>query len=433
MTAAAAPTALAPTGALPPAPTRRPRVLLMQDGARLHYGVARALQRAGMLERMVTDWYVRPGSAEGLVAGWVERLSPNLGRKMAGRRCGELDPRLIRSRPWATLWERLNRRRFRLSGRYFQWVAARQAEWLAQTGFGRADVLAGFVRSLHPRLLDAAADAGLAVTADQMIAPAAEEIRQLRLQLTRWPGWAEGGAAELDDHALAVDLERRTWARADRLTCASDYVRDGLIAEGVPADRIAVLPYPFEPDPAPAVPPAARRGGPPVVGFVGSVDLRKGAPYFAEAAARLRGRARFVMVGPVRLSETGRRRLAEAGVEAVGPVPRSQVAERLAGFDVFFFPSTCEGSAGVLMEAMAAGLPVVTSPNSGTVARDGLDGFVLPYDDAAGQAERLGGLLDDASRRAAMGGSAAGRAREFSVDAYAAGLARVVREAAAGR
>ena len=409
-----------------------PRVLLVQDGARLHYGVALALQRAGMLQRMVTDWYVRPGSTEECVSQWVERLRPDLGRKMAGRRCGELDPRLIRSRPWATLWERANRRRFRLSGRFFQWVAARQAGWIERTGFGACNVLVGFVRSLHPRLLDAARAAGLAVVADQMIAPAAEELREFRRQVARWPQWVEGDSDTADDIALAVDVEHQTWARSDRLTCASAYVRDGLVAEGVPADRIAVLPYPFESETATAVGPA-RRGAVAVVGFVGSVDLRKGAPYFAEAAGRLRGQARFVMVGPVRVSEFGRRRLAESGVELAGPVPRSDVAARLAGFDVFYFPSTCEGSAGVLMEAMAAGLPVVTSPNSGTVARDGRDGFVVAYDDTDAAVERITRLVRDPELRSEMGRSAAARAGGFSVDAYGAGLAQVVQEAASAR
>jgi len=78
------------------------------------------------------------------------------------------------------------------------------------------------------------------------------------------------------------------------------------------------------------------------------------------------------MVGPVHLRADVVARYRDV-VQVVGPVPRAEVAGWLNRFDMLLFPTTCEGSAGSLMEAMAGGLPVVTSPNSGTVARDGVE------------------------------------------------------------
>src|SRR5207244_4141684 len=71
-------------------------------------------------------------------------------------------------------------------------------------------------------------------------APAAVERAEAAEQRRRWPGW-EAAAADL---ATAEDVEQQTWAAADRLTCASDYVRDGLVAQGVEAAKVHVIPYP---------------------------------------------------------------------------------------------------------------------------------------------------------------------------------------------
>jgi len=84
-----------------------------------------------------------------------------------------------------------------------------------------------------------------------------------------------------------------------------------------------------------------------LVGFVGAVGLRKGAPYFLEVARRSRGSTvRFVMVGPVQLPEAAIKRMSES-VELVGRVPRNQAVAWLLKFDMLLFPSTCEGSAAV--------------------------------------------------------------------------------------
>ena len=112
------------------------------------------------------------------------------------------------------------------------------------------------------------------------------------------------------------------------------------------------------------------------VGFVGSVGLRKGAPYFFEVAKRLASeRVRFVMVGPILLDKQIINRY-KGPVEIIGPVPWLDVGRWLERFDIFYFPSTCEGSAGAVNEAMASALPVVTTPNSGSTVRDGVEGYL---------------------------------------------------------
>jgi glycosyltransferase involved in cell wall biosynthesis len=86
--------------------------------------------------------------------------------------------------------------------------------------------------------------------------------------------------------------------------------------------------------------------------------------------------------------------------------------------DVFVLPSLCEGSATVCYEALASGLPVITTPNAGSVVRDGIDGFIVPIRDAEAIAARLEMLISDPRILDQMSGNAALRAAEFTVKKY---------------
>jgi len=86
--------------------------------------------------------------------------------------------------------------------------------------------------------------------------------------------------------------------------------------------------------------------------------------------------------------------------------------------DVFLLPSLCEGSATVIYEALGYGLPVVCTPNAGSVVRDGLEGFIAPVRDATAIARRIEELAQDVELRARMSAQAKARAVEFTVAAY---------------
>src|SRR5262245_7734160 len=78
----------------------RPRVAVVQDGARLHYALPLALHRAGLLERVFSEFYAPPGSGAAAVARTVARVRPALGRRMAQRHSTELPDDLVVRNPW---------------------------------------------------------------------------------------------------------------------------------------------------------------------------------------------------------------------------------------------------------------------------------------------------------------------------------------------
>jgi hypothetical protein len=398
-------------------------VIMMQDGARLHYAVPVALHRAGLLKRVYTDWYSPPGSIWAGISRLIGLAKSGEAAKMRGRYCADLPTGLVRSNH-AMAW-RKTRMRFSNHEEYSQWYGRELAAMARRDGSEGVAATVGFIRMIDPGFCEECAGRGIAVIGDQMIAPAAVELAELREQFERWPGWTD----QLDTQGLpeTIERERSTWKHLAHITCASDYVREGLVEAGIAADRISVLPYPI--DAEEFVPPErGKRTGRVTVGFVGGVSLRKGAPVFLEVAKRVGKAVRFVMVGGVQVNR-GALEANRGEVEVVGAVPRGEVRRWLREFDLFLFPSTCEGSAGAVMEAMAMGLPVVTTFSSGSVVRHGVEGFICGKQDVEAMAGAVEKLAADKVLRVEMGMAARRRAEEFSIDAHARELAKVVRAA----
>ena len=158
--------------------------------------------------------------------------------------------------------------------------------------------------------------------------------------------------------------------------------------------------------------------GDPLLLWVGRLDPIKGLDVLVKAVALL------AATRPVRLAVVGEgsfrgeldRVVASQGVadrvHLLGP--RRDVPRLLQAADVFVFPSRTEGLPNALLEAMAAGLPIVTTdaPGCRDLIQDGRTGLVVPVDDPAALADAVGRLLSDhrlADRLAACAAEAAAR------------------------
>jgi glycosyltransferase involved in cell wall biosynthesis len=158
----------------------------------------------------------------------------------------------------------------------------------------------------------------------------------------------------------------------------------------------------------------------PVILFVGNLYPSKGTHCLVRAAAHLAARhedfeLRFVGASPTGSTEPELLDLAHAHgvadrVSIVGALPPEGVQEELRAADIFCFPTHYEAEAWpvVIAEAMAAGLPVVSTTWRAVPAlvRDGVTGFLVDPDDDLALAERLAALLDAPELRRAMGDAA---------------------------
>jgi glycosyltransferase involved in cell wall biosynthesis len=148
-----------------------------------------------------------------------------------------------------------------------------------------------------------------------------------------------------------------------------------------------------------------RRGDPLRVLTVGTFCYRKGALDLAELARTLpRERFHFRWVGPVAAEAAGLCRELAGDMEFPGKRPLDRLPEEYAWGDVFLFPTVEDGFAVVLCQALASGLPLLTSANCAgpDLIREGENGWVLPIHEPAVIASQLRWCDEHRTELAAM-------------------------------
>jgi glycosyltransferase involved in cell wall biosynthesis len=221
----------------------------------------------------------------------------------------------------------------------------------------------------------------------------------------------------------------RDLALADRVLVPSDHIRDILVDYGTDPGKIYVIPYAA--DTRRFRPRQSRScSGTCTFLFAGGITQRKGIKYLLEAWKRIRRPGwRLQLLGALP-KDAGPLEPLLGGVELLGRLPHSEVPARMADADVFVFPSLFEGSAVVTYEAMACGLPCITTPNSGSVVRDGIEGFLVPPRDPSTLANRMERLGTDLELRDRMGSAARIRAEEYDWPRYHTSICSAVRTVA---
>ena len=303
------------------------------------------------------------------------------------------------------------------AGRKFNSLVAREP-W---NGAGAVYVF----NSAGLEILEAAQQKGMMRFVEQTIAPSAVEHKLLSEEFAAWPGW-ESYADPADLVEAYAERERQEWKIADRIVCGSEFVVEGVRESGGCWQKCVVVPYGVD-----CAPTAVRefRTKPHLnVLFAGQVGLRKGAPYFYQAAQLLPAAYfQFRLVGPSHLSEHATRTMSRR-VALIGTVPRTAMAEQYRWADVLVLPSMCEGSATVAYEALAAGVPVIATRNAGTVVRDAVDGFIVPARDPGAIAQKLELLHAEPDRLRQLSQNARARAAEYTIEKYAERLLSVLRQ-----
>src|SRR3954464_11539692 len=190
-------------------------------------------------------------------------------------------------------------------------------------------------------------------------------------------------------------------------------------AERFNGGRYRVIPNGVHLDAAPTGPKPPAAAGELRLLFLGRAEERKGLPVLLRAFEALQGvgvRARLTVAGATE-EEVAPYLLDTSGVEVLGRVTDEQKWRLLHEADLLCAPSLGGESFGmVLTEAFAAGTPVVASDIAGyrDVARDGVDGVLVPPGDPAALGEALHDLAIDPGRRVRMGECARERAQRFA-------------------
>jgi len=293
---------------------------------------------------------------------------------------------------------------------------ARDADVVYTTGmFGRS--FAGATAARKPYVVKLTAD------------PAFERARRRGVVAGDVDEFQRGSGLRIAALRLARDVELR---RAAHVFCPSDYLRKLAVEWGVPAERVSVLP-----NPAPRVPELRPREelrasfgmNGDTLAFAGRLGPQKALDVALAAVAAVDGIS-LVVAGE---GEERARLEALAGprVRFIGAQPRERVLELFRAADASILSSIWENFPHTVVEALAAGTPVIATRVGGVseVVADGENGLLVPPGDPDALADAVRRFFADDELRARLQARAAESVRAYDRDVVFARIEQALADA----
>lgn len=214
-----------------------------------------------------------------------------------------------------------------------------------------------------------------------------------------------------------VEKSLREYEEADYISIPSTFVRRTFLEKGVPEEKLIQIPFGvdlrhFRPIP--------KQDNIFRVMHIGG-KLRKGTHYLLQAMSELGLRnAELMLIGNIEEPVKPFVKDYKGDLRVFSGFPHTELYKYYSQSSVYVLPSIEEGLAMVQPEAMACGLPVICSKNTGgeDIIRDGIDGFIVPVRDVEALKEKILYLYEHEEERKEMGRNAFERAREYTWDRY---------------
>jgi glycosyltransferase involved in cell wall biosynthesis len=346
------------------------------------YEQSLALLERGALRTMALDLFFDVASPP---YRWV---GDSLKQKLRRRAFPQIDRRFVRTRPIGFLMQRV---RSRFADRFDETVFRHNHgfdRWIASNlpAFGNL-VIAYESAALHS--FRRAQKLGIPTILYQPIGVAEYALKILGTEAQRFPQLASTLRYNwFPPEELTRRQEERELAVA--IFCASNFTRKTLIGQGIPAHKIVVEPYGVDQS---LFQPSTNKYPRFSLIWAGSFTQTKGIVYLLEAMARNPApHMELVMTGyrygsldPTRAYED------RVSIRRLGYVTRAELAVAMSRCHAHVFPTLLEGFGRNIIEAMASGLPVITTPNCAgpDLIEDGKTGFIVPIRDVDALCERL--------------------------------------------
>lgn len=359
-----------------------------QIGAREHYAVPRALKLSDLLEEVITDLWIPPGT---LMHSWKLRLDGRFHPALADARVkapnvAALTFEMKASATGTNGWSRIIRR-----NDWFQQHAVKElVQSHRNSSNGNHTVFAYSYAAEH--IFKFARERGWRTVLGQIDPGPVEERIVAGLRQTT--------AIAESDWEPAPKQYWESWRTectlADQIVVNSNWSRQALLAEGVADEKIRVIPLAYEASTSSferEYPAAFNPNRPLRVLFLGQINLRKGVAQLLEAAKLLVDYdIEFWLVGPTQISIPSEFKQ-HPRIRWFGSVPRADVAKYYKEADVFILPTLSDGFGLTQLEAQSWKLPLIVSQHCGEVICDGVNGTVLDEVTGSAIAEALKTLV----------------------------------------
>ena len=216
------------------------------------------------------------------------------------------------------------------------------------------------------------------------------------------------------------ELERKREERslADALVCASNFTKQSLVQVGVPAEKIFVEPYGVDQT---VFAPSEEKFSKFSVIWASSYTQTKGIGYLLEALARepVPG-IELVLAGYPYGTDAVALYEDRVRVRRLGHITRQELGQVMGRCHAHVFPTLLEGFGRNIIEAMASGLPVITTANCAgpDLIEDGVTGFIVPIRDVDAICEKLAWINDHPQEALEIGERARGRVSSLTQAHY---------------
>ena len=210
------------------------------------------------------------------------------------------------------------------------------------------------------------------------------------------------------------------------ITVPSDFVKESFLERDFSEEKLIKIPFGVD---IGKYKPIKKENDKFIVLFVGQIMLRKGVQYLLKAWEELNlknAELRICGASSPEFKNIIEKYRNRNSIKFLGFV--SSVEEEFKNADIFCFPSIEEGSALVTYEAMAAGLPLITTYNSGSVARDGKDGFVISIRDVKIIKDKIQYFYNNVEEIKRMGRNARKQVENYSWERYGDELVKAYEE-----
>ena len=390
-------------------------VLLSHSGKQHSYHVARALDDLGFLGKFYTSSYI--------TSSWLQRfLTKNNNRFWSRRFVAGLNGSKVEANWRFELYEMLFARFFGQSKDILNAVYKRDVSFdryiARKMPALNGDIFWGFQGSCF-QSLEAARQQDKLSICELATGHAPAAIRILGEEQRLHPEWADS----FDNLTFPPDYYARLCEepnRADVVIGASTFTLETLKNEGIEESKLRYLPLGFEPDRIPFSAVVKNKPGPLRLLYAGRITQRKGIKYLLDAMRAFRKEdVELHMIGNIHGS--GRALKDYSNYTLHSPVSQYELFQKYHDYDALVLPSVFEGFGLVIVEAMAAGLPVITTAHTigPELIDNGVNGFVVPIRDTQAIADAISKLLMKSTEGlAAMRQAARQAALNFSWEAY---------------
>ena len=221
-----------------------------------------------------------------------------------------------------------------------------------------------------------------------------------------------------EDVQNGIILDKEKWELSDKILVPSSYCKDIAIKMGAESQKLSLVPYGIQKNFS-NYKSKVQKGR---ILFVGEIGLRKGFHYFAEASRILKNKGRnysFVAVG---VSKFKNKNYLFDNIKILGHIPRNEIINQYLNADIFVLPTLAEGMAIAHVEAMSYGLPVITTPNCGSVISDSKEGFIVPIRESEILALKIEEIVENRTLRNQMSQRCKKKAMKYTWENYSKNL-----------